>query len=123
MTIVGNHTDNRWDQWGSVNWPLVGTLGLSYALIFLCMIKGIQSYGKLVYFITLFPYVVLTIFLGYVATLDGFVDGILFYLKPDWSHLTGLEIWKEAAVQVFFSLSLSGGSQVSINNRIIHLRN
>ena len=121
MTIVGNHTDNRWDQWGSVNWPLVGTLGLSYALIFLCMIKGIQSYGKLVYFITLFPYVVLTIFLGYVATLDGFVDGILFYLKPDWSRLTGLEIWNKAAVQVFYSLSLAGGSQVSFNNPIIRL--
>ena len=85
------------------------------------MIKGIQSYGKVVYFITLFPYVVLTVFLGYVATLDGFVDGILFYLKPDWSLLTGLKIWKKAAVQMFFSLSLSGGSQVSINNRIIHL--
>ena len=81
------------------------------------MIKGIQSYGKVVYFITLFPYVVLTIFLGYVATLDGFKDGMKFYFTPEWSHLGDIKIWKEAAVQVFYSLSLAGGSQVIFYNQ------
>lgn len=115
MTIIGNHTENRWSQWGSINWPLVGALAFSYILIFLCMINGIQSYGKISYFVTLFPYVVLTIFLAYVATLEGFTDGVIYYLKPDWSKLTDLEIWNAAAAQVFFSLGLAMGCQVKFN--------
>ena len=41
-----------------------------------------QSYGKLTYFITLFPYVVLTIFLVMGSFEEGFVAGITdYYLK------------------------------------------
>ena len=41
-----------------------------------------QSYGKLTYFITLFPYVVLTIFLVMGSFEEGFATGITdFYLK------------------------------------------
>ena len=41
-----------------------------------------QSYGKLTYFITLFPYIVLTIFLVMGSFEEGFVAGITdYYLK------------------------------------------
>ena len=41
-----------------------------------------QSYGKVVYFITLFPYIVLTIFLVMGSFEEGFVAGITdYYLK------------------------------------------
>ena len=47
-----------------------------------------QSYGKLTYFITLFPYVVLTTFLIIGCFEDGFVTGITeYYLKVQNCYL------------------------------------
>ena len=68
--------------------------------------------GKVAYFTTLFPYVVLTILLAYVATLEGFTNGISYYLVPDWSKLWNIQIWKQAASQILFSLSVGNGSQL-----------
>ena len=76
--------DNSWEHWGEMQWELLGCLALSWMIICLFLSKGIQSYGKVVYFTTLFPYVVLTILLGYTATLEGFVDGLEFYFVPRW---------------------------------------
>ena len=76
--------DNSWEHWGEMQWELLGCLALSWMIICLFLSKGIQSYGKVVYFTTLFPYVVLTILLGYTATLDGFADGLKFYFVPRW---------------------------------------
>lgn len=46
-----------------------------------------MSLFQAVYFTALFPYVVLIILLGRAVTLPGAVDGILFYLRPDWARL------------------------------------
>ena len=44
--------------------------------------------SQVVYFTTLFPYVILTTLLGYVATLDGFGYGMEYYFVPqDWGKL------------------------------------
>lgn len=39
------------------------------------------------YFTALFPYVILVVLLAHGATLPGALDGIIYYLKPDWSKL------------------------------------
>ena len=79
-----NLDENSWSNWGHCNWKLAGCLLLCWALVACILIKGAQSYGKAVYFTTLFPYVVLITLLGYVATLPGFTKGIEYYLTPDW---------------------------------------
>ena len=43
---------------------------------------------QVVYFTTLFPYVILTILLVRGALLPGAVDGIKFYMIPDWHKLS-----------------------------------
>lgn len=53
----------------------------------LILYKGIQFYGKIAYFITLSPYVVLTAFMVYGASLPGAADGISYLLSPDWDKL------------------------------------
>ena len=68
----GKHLISNWNHWGGMQWKLFGCLALSWALICLCLINGISSYGKLTYFVSLFPYAVLITLLAYVATLDGF---------------------------------------------------
>ena len=109
--------NNWWNKWGSFRWELFGYLALGWTIIAAALIQGIQSYGKLTYFITLFPYVVLTIMLGYVATLDGFDEGLQFYMVPDdWSKLGDFNIWYDAATQIFYSLSVGSGSQLILSS-------
>ena len=69
----------------------------------------------MVYFTALFPYVVLVILLVRGATLDGHEKGIEFYiLDPDISKLADAEVWKDAAVQIFFSLGTSWGGLIAL---------
>lgn len=47
------------------------------------------------------------------ATLDGAVDGILFYITPEWDRLTSPDVWADAASQVFYSFGLACSSLVT----------
>lgn len=49
-----------WDDWGLPRWQLVVALAVAWIIAFFCVIKGIQSAGKVVYFTALFPYLILT---------------------------------------------------------------
>jgi solute carrier family 6 amino acid transporter-like protein 5/7/9/14 len=114
-----NLEENSWTNWGKPNYKIAGCLALCWTLVAGFLIKGAQSYGKVVYFTTLFPYVVLTTLLVYVATLPGFSKGVEYYITPDWSKLGDFNIWNEAAGQIFYSLNVAVGSQLllaSYNN-------
>ena len=116
LDVLGGHMENNWEEWGNIRWELVGCLALSWSIVCLSLIKGIQSYGKVVYFTTLFPYVVLTILLGYAATLEGFKDGLNYYFVPEWSKLNNLDVWNTAAGQIFYSLCVGYGGQLTLSS-------
>ncbi len=101
-----------WDDYGTIQWELALCLLLSWIVVCLILIKGIQSLGKAAYVITLSPYVVLTALIAYAATLEGAGNGIDYFLQPDWEKLTDIDIWSSAASQILFSLSLGYGSQL-----------
>ena len=71
---------------GAPQWELVLCLLLAWIIIFLCLVKGVKSTGKAVYFTALFPYVVLIILLIRAALLEGASEGISYYITPRW-HL------------------------------------
>ncbi|XP_052753527.1 sodium- and chloride-dependent glycine transporter 1-like [Galleria mellonella] len=106
--------DATWENWGKIQWHLVGTLFLSWVIAFFCVIKGVQSAGKVVYFTALFPYIMLTILLIRGATLEGAGDGVLFYLSPSWELLLDARVWGDAASQVFYSFGVACGSLVTL---------
>ena len=54
-------------DYGSLKWELVLCLFLSWVLVGLSLIGGIQNFGKVAYVITLSPYFVLTALLAYAA--------------------------------------------------------
>jgi len=49
----------------------------------------------------------------YAATLDGSSGGYAYYLNTDFGKLSELDVWKAAAGQAFFSLSLGMGAMLT----------
>ncbi|XP_043234773.1 sodium-dependent nutrient amino acid transporter 1-like isoform X1 [Amphibalanus amphitrite] len=97
---------------GAPDWRLTLCLLLSWVILFLTLVKGVQSSGKVAYFTAIFPYVVLFTLLIRGVTLPGAYDGIIFYLKPTWSELLNPKVWYAAVTQSFFSLSVGFGSLI-----------
>ncbi|GFY49748.1 sodium- and chloride-dependent glycine transporter 2 [Trichonephila inaurata madagascariensis] len=104
------------EETGGIRWSLALCLVLAWVIVFLCLSKGVQSSGKVVYFTALFPYVVLVILFFRGVTLPGAKEGILFYVTPDWSRLATAQVWGDAAVQIFFALSPAWGGLITLSS-------
>ncbi|XP_049624987.1 inactive sodium-dependent neutral amino acid transporter B(0)AT3 [Suncus etruscus] len=98
---------------GSVQGHLLLSLAASWAVLYLCVIRGIESTGKAIYFTALFPYLVLTIFLVRGLTLPGATDGLVYLFTPNMQILRNPRVWLDAATQIFFSLSLGFGGHIA----------
>ncbi|XP_021239749.1 sodium-dependent proline transporter-like [Numida meleagris] len=99
---------------GPVQWPLALCLLGAWLLVFLCMLGGIRSSGKVVYVTATFPYLVLLILIIRGATLPGSLHGVRFYLSSDWSKLLSAQVWSDAASQIFYSLGIGFGGLISM---------
>uniref|UniRef100_A0A3P9J7Y5 Transporter n=1 Tax=Oryzias latipes TaxID=8090 RepID=A0A3P9J7Y5_ORYLA len=106
------------DETGPVVWHLALCLLLSSLLVAAALIRGIKSSGKVVYFTATFPYVVILILLVRGLTLEGAKDGIEFYIgsQSNLTKLTEAEVWKDAATQTFYSLSIGWGGLVTLSS-------
>lgn len=95
-------------------------LGLCLLFIWVCMtfmlIKGIKGSGKVSYFLAIFPYAVMIFFAIYCFCLEGAMDGLLYFIKPDWNQLLNPTVWKEAVSQCFFSLSICFGGVIAYSS-------
>ncbi|XP_036369370.1 sodium- and chloride-dependent glycine transporter 2-like isoform X2 [Octopus sinensis] len=98
----------------TVEWDLSLCLLLAWCIVFFVLLKGIKSLGKVAYFTSLFPYILLACLIGKGATLEGSSDGIYYYLRPDVSKLKNAQVWVDAAVQIFFSVSTSMGGLITM---------
>ncbi|TNN74450.1 Sodium- and chloride-dependent glycine transporter 1 [Liparis tanakae] len=101
-------------NFGEVRLPLLGCLAVSWFVVFLCLIRGVKSSGKVVYFTATFPYVVLTILFIRGITLDGAINGIKYYLTPQWQKVLDAKVWGDAASQIFYSLGCAWGGLITM---------
>ncbi|CAD5113729.1 DgyrCDS2894 [Dimorphilus gyrociliatus] len=92
------------EDFSGLSWKLSLGLLFRYMLSFILLIKGIRSLGKAAYFFSIFPYFMLFALLIRSCTLPGFLDGIFYLLKPDFSKLLNIRVWYIAASQVIFSM-------------------
>ncbi|KAG8567794.1 hypothetical protein GDO81_013778 [Engystomops pustulosus] len=99
-----------------MNWPMTGCLVLAWILVCGGMIKGIKSSGKVMYFSSVFPYIVLVCFLVRGLLLDGAMDGIRIMFTPKLEIWGDVQVWRQAATQVFFALGLGFGSVIAYSS-------
>ncbi|XP_028439608.1 sodium-dependent neutral amino acid transporter SLC6A17 isoform X2 [Perca flavescens] len=104
------------DDTGGLNWKMTLSLLVAWILVCLAVIKGIQSSGKVMYFSSLFPYVVLFCFLVRGLMLKGAVDGIAHMFTPKLEKMLEPQVWREAATQVFFALGLGFGGVIAFSS-------
>nr|XP_020633436.1 sodium-dependent neutral amino acid transporter B(0)AT2 isoform X1 [Pogona vitticeps]XP_020633441.1 sodium-dependent neutral amino acid transporter B(0)AT2 isoform X1 [Pogona vitticeps] len=101
---------------GGLNWKMTVCLLAAWVVVCLAMIKGIQSSGKIMYFSSLFPYVVLICFLIRGLLLNGSLDGIRHMFTPKLEIMLEPKVWREAATQVFFALGLGFGGVIAFSS-------
>ncbi|XP_064415310.1 sodium- and chloride-dependent creatine transporter 1 [Latimeria chalumnae] len=104
------------DEPGAMNWELVLCLLVAWAIVYFCVWKGVKYTGKIVYFTASFPYVILIVLLVRGATLPGAMDGIIFYLNPDWSKLSSAQVWIDAGTQIFYSYGIGIGALIALGS-------
>ncbi|XP_077283398.1 sodium-dependent neutral amino acid transporter B(0)AT3 [Arctopsyche grandis] len=104
------------DDSGGLKWWIVLCLLLSWIMVFLIVMKGIQSSGKVVYFTSMFPYLVLTIFFIRGITLKGAGAGLMHMYTPKVEKLLDPTVWLDAATQVFYSFGLAFGSLIAFGS-------
>ncbi|XP_068246956.1 sodium- and chloride-dependent glycine transporter 1-like isoform X1 [Palaemon carinicauda] len=106
-------TDGVHDM-GGLQGKIVLALFVAWIIVYLVLIKGVETFGKAVYFTATFPYLILIVLLVRAATLPGYMDGISFYLTPKWDKLMSASVWGDAAIQIFFSLSPCWGGLITL---------
>ncbi|XP_071767994.1 sodium-dependent neutral amino acid transporter B(0)AT2 [Centroberyx gerrardi] len=107
---------NSIDESGEFNPIMTGCLLAAWAIVSLAMIKGIKSSAKVMYFSSVFPYVVLFIFLIRGLMLDGAIEGITYMFYPKLELWGEVQVWRQAATQVFFALGLGYGSVIAYSS-------
>ena len=100
-------------QWGGIQWHVVLGLILTWGAVIWIVCRGVRRVGKVVMITVPLPMLLLLVFVIRGLTLPGAMEGIRFYLTPDFSKLLEPRVWLAAYGQIFFSLSLGFGIMIA----------
>ena len=89
-----------------MNWGILLALFAGWFLIWFCIRRGVDSVSEVLNYVITLPILFLIVLIVRAVTLPGALDGIYYYLVPDWSKLLEPSVWAAAYGQVFFSLSI-----------------
>ena len=98
---------------GSISIPVVLGLIVIWLLVFIILYKGVNRIGKIVAITVPLPTILLIILTIRGLTLPGAIEGISYYLTPDFSRLSDVNVWLAAYAQVFFSLGVAQGIMIT----------
>ncbi|XP_078233492.1 sodium- and chloride-dependent transporter XTRP3 isoform X3 [Pogona vitticeps] len=112
------------EESGNIQWEQAACLILAWLVVYLCILRGTEHTGKVVYVTATLPYIVLMIFLIRGLTLHGAVNGLTYMFTPkgfmifmvsplQLEQLANPKTWINAATQIFFSLGLGFGSLIA----------
>jgi len=101
---------------GGIRWELALYLAIAWLAVYFCIFKGVKWTGKIVYFTSTFPFVLLITILIRGMTLDGAWDGINYLFEPDWNKLKSSETWIKAFTQAFYSYGVGLGAITTLGS-------
>ncbi|UCD13524.1 MAG: sodium-dependent transporter [Thermoplasmatales archaeon] len=98
---------------GDISVPVLLGLIVVWLCVFLILYKGVGRIGKVVAITVPLPTILLILLTIRGLTLPGAIEGISYYLTPNFSRLFDINVWLSAYAQVFFSLSLAQGIMIT----------
>lgn len=98
---------------GGVVWYILLGLFLCWFTVFLCIYKGVETVSRVIMITVPVPVLILVVFFIRGVTLPGAVDGLKYFLTPDFNALLNPKVWLQAYGQVFFSLSIGFGVMIA----------
>jgi len=98
---------------GGISLPILLGLVAVWFTIFFILYKGVKRIGKVVALTVPIPTALLIILTIRGLTLPGAMEGISYYLTPNFSALGDVNVWVAAYAQVFFSFSLAQGIMIT----------
>ena len=100
-------------SFGRLVTPITISLAVMWAVMYLCICRGVRMVSKVVLLTVPLPWIMLFILTIRGMTLPGAGEGLNFFLNPNWSLLAEPETWRWAFGQMFFSMSLAFGVMVT----------
>jgi NSS family neurotransmitter:Na+ symporter len=98
---------------GSISFPVVLGLIAIWTSVFVILYKGVHRIGKVVLLTVPIPIILMLILTIRGLTLPGSIEGISYYLTPDFSKIFDVNVWLSAYAQVFFSLGVAQGIMIT----------
>ncbi|UCF12486.1 MAG: sodium-dependent transporter [Thermoplasmatales archaeon] len=98
---------------GGISVPAFLGLIVIWLCVFLILYKGVHRIGKIVAITVPLPTILLIILTIRGLTLPGAIEGISYYLTPNFSRLLDVNVWLAAYAQVFFSLGVAQGIMIT----------
>lgn len=87
-------------DWSHFNKPVALCLALAWLLSYVCLVRGLSSSKRLVYIISIFPYVILVIFLFKAINLPGMGHGLRYFFEPDVSASEFLVLIQQVPISI-----------------------
>lgn len=100
-------------QLGGIQWMIILGLALTWICIIAAIWKGPKTVGKVVYFTVIIPWIILVVLVIRGVTLPGAIQGLKYYLTPQFGALLNYKVWLAAYSQVFYSLTIGFGVQIT----------
>lgn len=91
---------------GGINPAVLIAFIIGWIMVIGIISSGVKGLGKVVIVTAILPVLILIILTLRGITLEGALDGLNYYLQPDFGALKNISVWMAAYSQVFFSLSL-----------------
>lgn len=107
------HLSANTNDIGSINLYTIAALAILWLSTFFILGKGIKWLSKILLFTVPIPFIIIVILAIRSISLPGGVEGITYFLKPDFSKVFTVKVWGAAAAQVILSLSLGMGQMVA----------
>jgi len=98
---------------GTISIPvLIGLIAL-WLTVFIILYKGVKRIGKVVALTVPIPTILLIILTIRGITLPGAMEGLSYYLTPNFSSLLNVNVWLAAYAQIFFSIGVAQGIMIT----------